>query len=987
MFHTSLFISFFILQFFIFNSGNASPTLVPTGEAACSRLTCNELGFPDASTFGDITVCGETDALSLGGECSGEATWEEAEAYCTSAGARLCTATELENDEAADTGCNYNSVPIWSSTVCVQDGGGYGYQMAYGSSASGLLADSCASSNDISGVYVRCCADAYGCTPFPVFEPTPSPSITSAPTSIATCSDKSCNELGWSASKYGSNQICGESDSGIGGCTGFVNWNDAKDTCQQSGARLCTVDELLDDEAKETGCNLDTELVWSATSCESGFYAVSGSTKASDLVCTAISEASTVSTRCCADFGCTSEPTIRPTHLPSAYPTPNPSKTHTPTTSIQPTHPSLMPSSSTLAPTQPSPAPTTIIECSIETCDDLGWTNAESYGSSHVCGETDTENLGGKCSGLLTWDEARDFCQHGGARLCTAYELIDDDARGTGCNYDRELIWSSTACGSERPYKDNTFTAVMGASYTGGSSECYERTLSNVAYARCCADTIGCSPHPTPQPSIEDYTPRPTHSLKPTIEPSPVPTHSPTHPPSPEPSSPAPTHVPSTVGPTEAPTRLPTKEPTPLPTGTPTHPPTHPPTIAPTVNPIPAPTFVPTHIPTHAPTPRPSEYPTHPPTHQPDKSQNPTVMPTHSPSHIPTHTPTPVPTPQPTHKPTPAPTRLPTPDPTHIPTFETWSPTHIPTSRPSEEPSFIPSSYPTSAPSSLPSAVPTSFPTKRSACSSLTCAELGWDKTRSFQYGHDFVCGGSEINGQCSGTISFEDAREFCQSSGARLCEAHELAYDDARDSGCQLNGEVVWSGTPCANNQRSYYVLYGSTDGDRMNHDKDGTFGRQCKTAIGYGAESYPVRCCADVSNDDCMPSQEPTHPPTPLPTSVPTYAPTSSEPTPVPTSTPTILPLTCASPAALYESLMGQTLGSDYTCEQVEVSEVSDGLAQKFCKFSPEECKANDLWESCTFNVRSSALTVHAPPSYTFNAAPTTMFCLKSCTECLVK
>jgi len=962
-----------------------SPTQVPTSEAGCSRLTCDELGFPAAATFGDITVCGETDAASLGGECVGEVTWDEAEEYCTSAGARLCSATELQNDEAADTGCNYNDVVIWSSSVCVDDDGLYGYEMAYGSSSSGVLSNSCSSSTTVSGVYVRCCADAYGCTPFPVAEPTPQPSITPVPTSLSSCSDQTCDELGWSGTLYGSSEICGESDLQLGGCSGYNNWNDAKDICQQNGARLCTSDELLNDEARETGCNLDTELVWSGTSCASGYYAVSGSTLASDIVCTSISESSTVSTRCCADAGsCTSSPTSRPSHLPSTYPTPIPSKTHHPTISLQPTSPSPMPSSSTLEPTQPSPAPTTILDCSVETCDDLGWTNGASYGSTSVCGETDALVLGGECSGLLTWDDARDYCQHGGARLCTANELLDDEVRGTGCNYDSELIWSGTACGSSRPYKDETFTAVYGATYTGGSSECYERSLDSVAYARCCADVDGCTSHPTPQPSIVGYTPNPSHSLHPTIEPSPVPTHAPTHPPSPNPSSHFPTHEPSSYSPTEIPTHLPTKEPTPTPTHIPTHLPTHHPTKTPTVNPTPVPTHIPTHIPTPPPSPRPSQQPTHVPTHQPDKSPNPTPSPTHPPSHIPTHIPTPVPTPQPTHLPTPAPTRVPTVNPTHIPTIETWIPTHIPTSKPSAEPSLLPSFSPTSSPTSLPSGIPTSFPTKRSACSSLTCSELGWDSTI---WGHDFVCGGTEINDECPGSLSFESAREYCQESGARLCEAHELAYDDARDTGCQLNGEVVWSGTPCANNQRSYYVLYGSTDGDRMNHDRDGTFGRQCKIAIGENAETYPVRCCADVSNDDCMPSQEPTHIPTPLPTSIPSLSPTSSEPTPLPSPSPTILPLTCASPAALYESLVGQSLGSDYSCEQVEISEVSDGLAQKLCKFSPDECKASDLWESCTFNLRSSSLVVHAPPSYTFDAAPTTMFCMKSCTECLVK
>jgi hypothetical protein len=32
-------------------------------------------------------------------------------------------------------------------------------------------------------------------------------------------------------------------------------------------------------------------------------------------------------------------------------------------------------------------------------------------------------------------------CQEGGARLCTAEELQNDEARGAGCNYDGALVW------------------------------------------------------------------------------------------------------------------------------------------------------------------------------------------------------------------------------------------------------------------------------------------------------------------------------------------------------------------------------------------------------------------------------------------------------------------------------------------------------------------------------------------------------------------
>ena len=81
---------------------------------------------------------------------------------------------------------------------------------------------------------------------------------------------------------------------------------------------------------------------------------------------------------------------------------------------------------------------------SFSSCDDLGWTNAAAYGSSLVCGESDT-GLGG-CSGDLTWSCAVAFCESKGARLCSLSELQADETTGTGCVYDALQLWTRTAC-------------------------------------------------------------------------------------------------------------------------------------------------------------------------------------------------------------------------------------------------------------------------------------------------------------------------------------------------------------------------------------------------------------------------------------------------------------------------------------------------------------------------------------------------------------
>jgi len=57
-----------------------------------------------------------SDGPEIGG-CHHEKTYEQAEAICSAAGARLCTKEELETDCAAGTGCGHDWDLIWSSSV------------------------------------------------------------------------------------------------------------------------------------------------------------------------------------------------------------------------------------------------------------------------------------------------------------------------------------------------------------------------------------------------------------------------------------------------------------------------------------------------------------------------------------------------------------------------------------------------------------------------------------------------------------------------------------------------------------------------------------------------------------------------------------------------------------------------------------------------------------------------------------------------------
>ena len=44
------------------------------------------------------------------------------------------------------------------------------------------------------------------------------------------------------------------------------------------------------------------------------------------------------------------------------------------------------------------------------------------------------------------WEHANDICRTAGGRLCTVAELLNEVTRGTGCQHDAEMTWSSEPC-------------------------------------------------------------------------------------------------------------------------------------------------------------------------------------------------------------------------------------------------------------------------------------------------------------------------------------------------------------------------------------------------------------------------------------------------------------------------------------------------------------------------------------------------------------
>ena len=74
--------------------------------------------------------------------------------------------------------------------------------------------------------------------------------------------------------------VCGSSPQGAGvGCWGASTVTEAAAHCRHLDARLCTLDELLLNEAAGTGCGFDGKMVWSSTRGRCGpghFFAVAG---------------------------------------------------------------------------------------------------------------------------------------------------------------------------------------------------------------------------------------------------------------------------------------------------------------------------------------------------------------------------------------------------------------------------------------------------------------------------------------------------------------------------------------------------------------------------------------------------------------------------------------------------------------------------------------------------------------------------------------
>jgi hypothetical protein len=134
-------------------------------------------------------------------------------------------------------------------------------------------------------------------------------------------------------------------------------------------------------------------------------------------------------------FTATPPPTATPTASPTAAPTAGPTATPVPTTAAPTAAPTT--AAPTVFPTTLAPTAASLL--SAKTCEDLSWWMGR--GSDKVCAQSDLPGCFRE-----SFADGRKACKDIGARLCTQSEVRKDETKNTGCSFNSELIWSSTAC-------------------------------------------------------------------------------------------------------------------------------------------------------------------------------------------------------------------------------------------------------------------------------------------------------------------------------------------------------------------------------------------------------------------------------------------------------------------------------------------------------------------------------------------------------------
>lgn len=130
---------------------------------------------------------------------------------------------------------------------------------------------------------------------------------------------QTCADLGWGVegvdpAKPG-DTVCAESDFGFE-CINELRYDEAETACFALGARLCTAEEIVNQETAGTGCGHDARMIWSSSTYEASTGTTCNDAQRivvkgqfdhlpSSIVCRGIGETSSLpALRCCADVAC-----------------------------------------------------------------------------------------------------------------------------------------------------------------------------------------------------------------------------------------------------------------------------------------------------------------------------------------------------------------------------------------------------------------------------------------------------------------------------------------------------------------------------------------------------------------------------------------------------------------------------------------------------------------------------------------------------------
>lgn len=462
---------------------------------ARSTKTCADFKVVPKAEGRYSAVCG----LSIRqGKCivadKGPVTFSKGESLCNDIGARLCSGDELRYDVAKSTGCALDKKLVWTRDVC---GTGTNHHfVAPGSSNVAIKSNRCEDDRVEDVGHVRCCADVYDNYAIwttkeeivPIREDeqllvdgngseqdAAIPEVEAA--NLTYAGFTMCTAAGLSPKSDSHPGVCGFSQIG-GTCHGGEQtpFSTAKNLCTAVGARLCSVEEMLDDVTVGSGCDVEGEYIWTGDTCAGGgvFVAPGSSEFARNGIkppkCVdPNAEEYGASVRCC-EAGTPQKPAIV-------------DEVTTTATAV------------VIATASPAAAVSGPV-ISEKSCSDLGRKPRKSL--PLVCGLSKVP----KCHIEKTYSYAKTegMCRDMGARLCTARELKKNIMLGSGCKSGKAYYtWTSDPCDDPN---QRTIFAGLGKFKTKLPQTCVDKTSGNTGGAvRCCADVgdekrVAADPNP-----------------------------------------------------------------------------------------------------------------------------------------------------------------------------------------------------------------------------------------------------------------------------------------------------------------------------------------------------------------------------------------------------------------------------------------------------------------------------------------------------------